>query len=93
MSSNSEFVKRLKSNKKNKRTRIKEESVDHGKDPYLLLVLLTIMLFLTSPLAKIDYRSVCVWEDELNDLIRVDWMTLSGVFTSLKQLEDLNQNE
>ena len=67
--------------------------MDHGKDPYLLLVLLTIMLFLTSPLAKIDYRSVCVWEDELNDLIRVDWMTLSGVFTSLKQLEDLNQNE
>ena len=28
-----------------------------------------------------------MWEDELNILIRVDWDTLSGISTSLNQLE------
>ena len=28
-----------------------------------------------------------MWEDELNNLIRVDWDTLSGISTSLNQLE------
>ena len=47
--------------KRHKRTKIKEESVVHGKDPHLLLVALIVMLFLTGPLAEINYHN-CVCE-------------------------------
>ena len=45
--------------------------MDHGQDPYLLLLALIVMLFLTGPLAENQLLQLCVWEDELNDLIRV----------------------
>ena len=48
-------------NKKYEITRIEEENVDHGKDPHILLVALIVMLFLTGPLAEINYHN-CVCE-------------------------------
>ena len=71
-------VKRLKNNnnKKHKRIRIEEEGVDHGKYPHLLLTTLTVMLFLTRSLGWNRLPQLCVWKDELNNLIRVGWMTL-----------------
>ena len=49
----------LKQQQKNiKETRMEEESMNHGKDPHLLLVALTMML-ITGPMTEIDYRS-CV---------------------------------
>ena len=45
--------------------------MDHGKYPYLLLLALRMMLFLTSPSAENQLLQLCVQEDELNDSIRV----------------------
>ena len=53
-----EHIKGLENNKKTEETRIKDESMDHGKDPHLLFVALIVML-ITSLSTKINYRS-CV---------------------------------
>ena len=66
-----EHIKGLKTTKKTQETRIEEESMDHGKDPHLLLMAFTVML-ITGLLAKFDYLSyVC------GGMIRTIWLGLA----------------
>ena len=54
-----EHIKGLRTTKNTKETRIEEVSMDHGKDPHLLLVAFTMML-ITDLSTEIDYCSyVC----------------------------------
>ena len=71
--------------------RIKEESVDYGKDPQLLFMALTVML-ITGLLTEIDY---CNWV--CGGMIRAIRLGLAkwpyDLLVSLNQIEVLKMNK
>lgn len=66
--------------------------MNYGKDPQLHIMALTIIFDYRS-LSRNQLPQLYVWRNALEGSVRVAWITLTGVQSSLNQLDFSNLNK